>query len=228
MLGEWEKHRAALASIDADVEDQQAQITGLDFDLKKLVDTLPITEERLKTQEDLLEKGLARKPEMLQLKQTVIEMKSNMDTTKAQQLQGQARLDSKLQKARGNGRRLPRRALCRNTPKPCAKIATLEQQSLKEGRRTQDRQLRAPVDGTVFGLQVYTVGGVVTTKDVLMRIAPSGTGSELEAEVTVLNKDIGFVEAGQEVEIKLETFPFTRYGLIPGVVKQVGRDVISG
>ena len=34
-------------------------------------------------------------------------------------------------------------------------------------------------------------------------------------------------EAGQEVEIKLETFPFTRYGLIPGVVKQVGRDVIA-
>ncbi len=81
------------------------------------------------------------------------------------------------------------------------------------------------MDGTIFGLSVFTVGGVVTTKDVLMRIAPAG--SELEAEVTVLNRDIGFVEAGQEVEIKLETFPFTRFGLIPGRVKQVGRDAIA-
>ncbi|MEQ1715209.1 MAG: HlyD family type I secretion periplasmic adaptor subunit [Hyphomicrobium sp.] len=223
MLGEWEKQRASLASIDADIEDQQAQITGLDLESKKLTDTLPIIEERLKTQEDLFDKGLSRKPEMLQLRQTVIETKSNIENTKAQQLQGQARLDSKMKKREEAVASFRATHLEKRT-EALRKIATLEQQSLKEGRRGQDRQLRAPVDGTVFGLQVFTIGGVVSTKDTLMRIAPAG--SELEAEVTVLNKDIGFVEAGQDVEIKLETFPFTRYGLIPGVVKQVGRDAI--
>src|SRR5690606_25855478 len=43
----------------------------------------------------------------------------------------------------------------------------------------------------------------------------------------VLNRDIGFVREGMPVEIKLETFPFTRYGLVDGEVKQVWRDAIQ-
>lgn len=50
--------------------------------------------------------------------------------------------------------------------------------------------------------------------------------STLEIEAKVLNKDIGIVAVGQPVEIKLETFPFTRHGLIPGVVKQIWRDAV--
>jgi len=41
------------------------------------------------------------------------------------------------------------------------------------------------------------------------------------------NKDIGFVRAGQEVSVKLETFPYTTYGAIAGVVTDVSRDAIA-
>ncbi len=85
-------------------------------------------------------------------------------------------------------------------------------------------KFRAPVEDTVFGLSVFTVGGVVSTKHVLLHIVPEG--SRLEAEVVVLNKDIGFVDKGQSVEVKLETFPFTRYGLIKGEVTQMSRDAV--
>lgn len=76
----------------------------------------------------------------------------------------------------------------------------------------------------MFGVSVATIGGVVATKDVLARIVPDG--SPLEIEAVVLNKDIGFVSIGQNVEIKLETFPFTRYGLVNGVVRELARDAI--
>jgi len=49
-----------------------------------------------------------------------------------------------------------------------------------------------------------------------MVIVPENNTLELEARV--LNKDIGFVRKGQNVEIKLETFPFTKYGSVPGKV----------
>ncbi|MGI9354125.1 MAG: HlyD family type I secretion periplasmic adaptor subunit, partial [Rhizobiaceae bacterium] len=104
------------------------------------------------------------------------------------------------------------------------KIAKLEQQLIREERRMHDRQLRAPVTGTVFGLSVHTVGGVVTTKDVILQIVPQN--AKLEIEATILNKDIGFIKEGQEVEIKIDTFPFTRYGLIAGKVDHVWRDAI--
>jgi hemolysin D len=223
MEGEWEKQRAALASIDADIDEQIAQNTGLEADLKKLTETLPLIQERFNAQKELYDKGLARRPEMLQVQQSLIETKSNIENNTAQHLQGKARLDSKHKK-REEAIATFRATHLEKRTEALRKIAALEQQLLKEDRHGQDRKLRSPVDGTVFGLQVFTVGGVVTTKDVMMRIAPAG--SELEAEITVLNMDIGFVEAGQNVEIKLETFPFTRFGLIPGTVKQVGRDAI--
>ena len=46
----------------------------------------------------------------------------------------------------------------------------------------------------------------------------------VEVEAQVENKDVGFVKDGQLVEIKVETFPFTLYGTIPGKVLTVSDD----
>ena len=42
----------------------------------------------------------------------------------------------------------------------------------------------------------------------------------------VSNRDIGFVRAGQQAEIKIDTFNFTRYGLLHGEVLSVSQDAI--
>ena len=76
--------------------------------------------------------------------------------------------------------------------------------------------LTAPVDGTVQQLAVHTVGGVVTPAQTLLAIVPAD--SQLEIEAMVPNRDIGFVSAGQDAEIKVDTFNFTRYGLLHGKV----------
>ncbi len=68
----------------------------------------------------------------------------------------------------------------------------------------------APVAGTVQNVKVHTPGAVVSAADVLMTVVPDGAGIEIDAAVD--NKDIGFVREGQEVAIKIDAFPFTRYG----------------
>ena len=50
--------------------------------------------------------------------------------------------------------------------------------------------------------------------------------SQLEIEAMISNRDIGFVEAGQEAAIKVDTFNFTRYGLLQGKVLTVSHDAI--
>ena len=90
--------------------------------------------------------------------------------------------------------------------------------------RTERNRLRAPVDGTVQQLSVHTVGGVVRPAEPLMVVVPEGVALEVEAHV--LNRDIGFVEEGQPVEVKVEAFPFTRYGLIDGEVAQLSADAV--
>ena len=79
--------------------------------------------------------------------------------------------------------------------------------------------------GTVQQVAVHTEGGVVTPAQVLMVIVPKD--AEVTAEVVVDNKDIGFVNAGDAAEIKLETFPFTRYGTIEATVKSVTADAVN-
>lgn len=83
-------------------------------------------------------------------------------------------------------------------------------------------QLRAPVDGKVQQLAVHTIGGVVTPAQALMAIVPSE--ELLEVEATILNRDIGFVRPGQRTTVKVESFPYTRYGYLEGVVETVSHD----
>ncbi len=86
-------------------------------------------------------------------------------------------------------------------------------------------QVTAPIDGTVQQLSVHTVGGVVTPAQVLMLIVPQQQTIEVEAMLE--NKDIGFVHPGLAVEIKLEAFPFTRYGTIPGTIAHLSHDAVT-
>jgi hemolysin D len=102
--------------------------------------------------------------------------------------------------------------------------ADQRQELIKATHRTGLQELRAPVSGVVEQLSVHTIGGVVTPAQTLMVIVPDG--SKLEAEAMLPNRDAGFVQAGQLAELKVEAFPYTRYGLLHGVVRTVSRDAL--
>ena len=95
----------------------------------------------------------------------------------------------------------------------------------KAVRRKTFAELRAPVSGTVQQLAIATIGGVVQPAQAVMVIVPDGATPVVEANI--LNKDIGFIREGQTVRVKLEAFPFTDYGIVPGVVESISRDAID-
>ncbi|MDF2180639.1 HlyD family efflux transporter periplasmic adaptor subunit [Neptuniibacter sp. CAU 1671] len=96
-------------------------------------------------------------------------------------------------------------------------------EELNKARDLDRKQIiTAPVDGIVRELAIHTIGGVVTAAQPLMKIVPEN--QTLEAEAWLENKDIGFVTAGQPAELKVHTFPFTKYGIIDGEV-QISRQV---
>lgn len=105
------------------------------------------------------------------------------------------------------------------------KLDKLQQELVKAHSKNERVTLRAPISGTVQQLAVTTVGQVVTTGQSLMTIVP--LGGELEIEAMIQNLDIGFVETGQLAVVKIESFPFTRYGTIDGTVIKVSRDAVD-
>ena len=104
-------------------------------------------------------------------------------------------------------------------------IAQFSEDATKSQRRDALMRLTAPVTGTVQQLAIHTVGGVVSPAQALMAIVPED--ETLEVEAMILNKDIGFVHEGQEAVIKIESFPYTRYGTIIGTVQTVSHDAIQ-
>jgi hemolysin D len=101
---------------------------------------------------------------------------------------------------------------------------SLSQELAKAENRSSQQTLTAPIDGIVQQLAVHTMGGVVTPAQQLMVIAPRE--GLLEVEAWVDNKDIGFVNPEQEAEIKVEAFPFTRYGTIDGKILALSKDAV--
>jgi hemolysin D len=105
------------------------------------------------------------------------------------------------------------------------KSEEISQQLAKARARLARTVLSAPIDGIVQQLAVTTIGQVVTTGQQLMILAPAN--SQLQAEAFVSNIDIGFVKVGQKAEVKIDSFPFTRFGTIKAEVVKVAREAID-
>ncbi|EFG0129527.1 enterohemolysin T1SS ABC transporter subunit EhxD, partial [Escherichia coli] len=104
-------------------------------------------------------------------------------------------------------------------------IVLLEHELEKNRQRKASSFIKAPVSGTVQELNIHTEGGVVTTAETLMIIVPDN--DILEVTASVLNKDIGFIQPGQEVVIKVDAYPYTRHGYLTGKVKNITADSVS-
>jgi hemolysin D len=101
----------------------------------------------------------------------------------------------------------------------------LLQELIKASSKNDRMWLKAPVSGIVQQLAVTTIGQVVTSGQALMTIVPPD--APLEIEAMILNKDIGFVRVGQPAIVKVEAFPFTRYGVIDGTVTRISADAVD-
>jgi len=170
---------------------------------------------------DLQSRAIASRWDLLDQKQRLIESRQNLRVQKHRLKESEASISAiekeKVQKESDFRRQLLADLVEARKRYDDAKIALR-----KAARREERQRLVAPVDGVVQHLTVHTLGGVVTPAEPLMIVVPDGV--PLEVEAMVLNKDIGFVSAGQSAEVKVESFPFTKYGLIDGEVLQTSTD----
>ena len=98
-------------------------------------------------------------------------------------------------------------------------------EKLRKARlKTADMTLLSPIDGTVSGSIITSVGQVLSVGEQVMQIVPADT--KLEVECYLPNADIGFVRKDQKAVVKIESFPFTDYGTLDGTVERVAHDAI--
>jgi HlyD family secretion protein len=95
---------------------------------------------------------------------------------------------------------------------------TLDKSNYKEGLM----ELKAPQDGIIKDLATTTLGAVVQPGSVVMTLVPKD--EQLYADVNIKNEDVGFIQIGQKVQIKLATYPFQRYGMLTGKLTHLSAD----
>lgn len=222
--GQYGEYQAKLARIDADVARREAELASTREIVRKLEQTAPIARRRAQDFKDLVEKNFISKHGYLEKEQARIEQEGDLATQRSRLKE----LAASLQEAHSQRAALvaeTRRIALDSLNEAEQKATSFGNELVKAESRGKLMTLTAPVDGTVQQLAVHTVGGVVTPAQPLMAIVPKD--NPLEVEAFVENKDIGFVNPGQEAVVKIETFPFTKYGTLSAKVTHVSNDAVN-
>ncbi len=216
--------QARLLQLSSERDKLKADQSMLTAEITKLQRILPVLKERVEALNTLQQKSYGSKLQYLELKQELIELEENLVVQLARKQQLLAALNGiKYQCATLVAER--RKYNLDQLREERLQITALEQERIKAERRTQHHQLLAPISGQVQQLSVHTIGGVVQPAQILMAIVPQE--SALEVEALILNKDIGFVEEGQATQVKIDTFNFTKYGLIEAELLTISDDAIQ-
>ncbi|WP_222428770.1 HlyD family type I secretion periplasmic adaptor subunit [Denitratisoma sp. DHT3] len=222
--GQFGEFQSKVARLEADISRREAELRSTQEVVRKLEQTAPIARQRADDYRNLVEKNFVSKHGYLEKEQSRIELEADLATQHSRVEELKAALRT------GQSERLAliaeaRRIALDSLNEGEQKATELAQEQVKAENRKNLMQLTAPVDGTVQQLAVHTVGGVVTEAQQLMVVVPRDDSVEVEAFLE--NKDVGFVFPDQEAEIKIETFPYTKYGTVHGKVIHVSQDAIN-
>jgi hemolysin D len=215
--------RAKIASLKSQEQQKAAERATTEAAIAKLEATIPVAQERYDVRKILYSKELGAKLAYLDALQGLLEQQKDLALQKSRYQEATAALAA-LTASIAQTMEEYRRTRFGELAEAERKAAGLEQDVMKADQRTKLQLLTAPIDGTVQQLSVHTIGGVVTAGQVLMVLVPHD--STLEVEATIANRDIGFIHGGEQVELKIDTFNFTRYGTLNGQVLSVSQDAV--
>ena len=224
LIDQTTEHRAKLAALDGQVRQKEAEGTTISATISKLEAIIAIVQQRVDIRRELFDHQTGSKITYLENLQTLVDNQKELDVQRSKLAEASAAI-TVITQTRAQTAAEFRRTLSGELAEAERKAAGLAHDLEKINLRTRLQVLTAPIDGVVQQLSVHTVGGVVTPAQTLLMVVPSEGPIEIEA--TVSNRDIGFVHEGQDAQIKVDTFNFTRYGLLHGKVLSLSRDSIA-
>jgi adhesin transport system membrane fusion protein len=110
--------------------------------------------------------------------------------------------------------------------------AKIEEEITSQRSKLQERQsvlnhteIQASLDGIIKSLRINTLGGVLRSGDELMQISPTSGGYIIEAKVNPV--DIGQLQVGMPVAVRLDAFDYSIYGSLSGQLTYLSSDTLT-
>jgi hemolysin D len=224
MSAQADQEAAKVADLTQQISQKEAERGEVNAQIDELNATMPMLMEKERIHRELKEKGYGTTFALLDAEQQLTAAKHETEVEAQRGAQADDARAS-LVAQRRSVRSQYEAGLLADLAKAQTQVGELSQQLIQAQNKSSQTELRSPIAGVVNELSVHTLHGVVTPAQRLMSIVPDGGNLIIEARLE--NRDIGFVHEGQPAKVKVETFNFTRYGILDGRVVGVSRDVVG-
>jgi hemolysin D len=221
--GIWREYIDKLSSARAELAKRQAERDSTRAQIAKLAATAPLARENANHYRELAAGKFVAQSDFFDKEQAAISQEHELAAQRSHEHEldaGIAEQRSEIEVINSEFRRERLDELERATQQ----LTQNRNDETKARTREALLVLTAPVAGTVQQLAAHTLGGVVTTAQAVMEIVPDDT---LEVDATVENRDVGFLRVGQRAAVKIEAFPYTRYGMLEGKVIDLSNDAVQ-
>jgi hemolysin D len=221
--GLYREYQDKLNSAQAELFKREAELDTTRQEIAKLAATAPLAREQANQYQALVANKYVAQTDYLDKERTALEQEHELAAQQShahELIEGIGEQRSDIASTTSQFRSTQLDALDKATQQ----LEQSRNDETKADTRQKLMSLTAPVGGTVQQLQMHTLGGVATAAQSLMEIVPDET---VEVEANIENKDIGFVKVGQTATVKIEAFPYTRYGYLTGKVISVSNDAVQ-
>ncbi len=201
------EHQKELESrrLTKEIQAFEARTESLQAQLKSLQKTLKLEASIIDRMTGMVKQGAIAEVQYLRQKNQLQELQSEIAQTEATLREVQA-------ESIKSGQQIER------------ELSDLERQIVEAKKSKEYKSLRAPVKGYVFNLNVASAGYAAKSGETLLKIVPDG---KLEASVFINNADVGFLRPKMPAQVRVDAYPFTQYGEIPGELKRVGKQSLE-
>lgn len=221
---EYKDLKSSLMILKEGLEQKKYELESIKNNIQHYKQTLTIIESRAKRIKTLLDQKASSEMEFMEFEEKRIREQNELNT-----------LSSKEKQIKSNIIEIEQKISYTIIENKKKQLSTLEESFNNINKITEDlnknevfmkySKIVAPVNGYVQELKFHTNGGVMEQAQEILKIVEDK--SDIEVETLVLSKDIGFVEKDMNVAIKVDSFLFTKYGLVHGKVINISEDAIK-
>jgi HlyD family secretion protein/adhesin transport system membrane fusion protein len=212
----------SLADRTTVLQEQAAQrrsdLATLSGQISALQEQMNLHERELGIREDLARSGLTTRLAVLESRRLFMAAKAEHERLNGQHVSAQrslAEAEARIAEIQS--------AAIDEARQEAARVALEIAETTEIVRKLEDRAertlVRAPISGIVRGLTVHRPGTVLQPGGLAAEVMPRDVS--LVADVRLLPRDIGFIEVGQPVRLKVQAFDYARFGSIEGTVERV-------
>jgi len=218
MQSQWQAYVDGIRKLESQRTNRVAQRETAQASLDSIQAALPYLEDKVGRMKQLSSSDSVSRQKLDNARQELTKRRQKMQVRRRQLDEAKAELrlmDQRIAAAQSEFREKRATELADVE----SRLATARKDLVKARERLEQHVVRSPIDGVVQDVKIHSPGSVVRPTKTLMRVVPADQPVEVRANI--LNRDIGFAHVGQKVDVKFQAYDFTRYGAVPGEIREI-------